>query len=77
MLPKRQSFIWPAIRLWLIIGRRNGRSTDGGKNDAAHVRDLGAFFYARGAVEMACMYDASHKDFFMTPSSVTFVPSVE
>lgn len=48
-----------------------------GKNDAAHVRDLGAFFYAKGAVEMAFTNDASLKDFFKTPSSVTFVPSVE
>ena len=89
----RQSFIWPAIRLWLIIGRRNGLSTAGalymfvkpgeyanypkGKNDAAHVRDLGAFFYAKGAIEMARMHDATLKDFFKSPSSVTFVPSVE
>ena len=48
-----------------------------GKNDAAHVRYLGAFFYAKGAVEMAFTNDASLKDFFKTPSSVTFVPSVE
>lgn len=48
-----------------------------GKNDAAHVRDLGAFFYAKGAVEMACMHDATLKDLFKTPSGVSFVPSVE
>ena len=47
------------------------------KNDAAHVRVFGAFFYAKGAVEMAFTYDASLKDFFKTPSGVTFVPSVE
>ena len=48
-----------------------------GKNDAAHVRDLGAFFYANGAVEMAFTYDASLKDLFKIPSGVSFVPSVE
>ncbi|MCR5750974.1 MAG: glycoside hydrolase family 97 catalytic domain-containing protein [Kiritimatiellae bacterium] len=47
-----------------------------GKRDAAHVRDAGAFFYARGAVEMARSQGVPLTDLFKDPSGVPFVPPV-
>ena len=47
-----------------------------GKRDAAHVRDAGAYFYARGAVEMAREQGLPLADLWKDPSSVPFVPSV-
>ena len=47
-----------------------------GKRDAAHVRDAGAYFYARGAVEMAREQGLPLADLWKDPSSVQFVPSV-
>ena len=48
-----------------------------GKNDAAHVRDLGAFFYAKGAVETARDQGLSLAELFKAPETVAFVPAVE
>ena len=47
-----------------------------GKQDAAHVRNAGAYFYARGAVEMAREQGLPLADLWKDPSSVQFVPSV-
>ncbi len=47
-----------------------------GKNDPAHIRDAGAFFYAKAAVEMANTQKLALAGFFREPSSVPFVPSV-
>ena len=47
-----------------------------GKNDAAHIRDRGAFFYAKVAVEMARKQGLALADLFKSPESVSFVPSV-
>ena len=45
-----------------------------GKNDPAHVRDAGAYFYAKGAVEMARAQGLSLADLLKAPESVPFVP---
>ena len=47
-----------------------------GKNDAAHVCDRGAFFYAKGAVEMAREQGLSLVELLKEPGSVAFVPVV-
>ena len=47
-----------------------------GKNDAAHVRDAGAFFYAKAAVEMARTQGLSLADLLKEPQSVPFVPVI-
>ena len=47
-----------------------------GKQDAAHVRDAGAYFYARAAVEMAREQKLPLADLWKDPASVQFVPSV-
>ena len=47
-----------------------------GKNDPAHIRDAGAYFYAKGAVEMARAQNLTLADLFKNSSSVPFVPSV-
>ena len=47
-----------------------------GKRDAAHIRDKGAFFYAKGAVEMAHSQNLSIAGLWKDPASVRFVPSV-
>lgn len=48
-----------------------------GKQDAAHIRDGGAFFYAKGAVEMARAQGLSIADLWKDPADVAFVPSVQ
>ena len=48
-----------------------------GKNDAAHVCDRGAFFYAKGAVETASDQGLSLAELFKAPETVAFVPAVE
>ena len=47
-----------------------------GKQDAAHIRDAGAFFYAKGAVEMARAQGLSLADLLKDPAIVPFVPVV-
>ena len=47
-----------------------------GKNDPAHIRDAGAFFYAKGAVEMARAQGLSLADLLKDPAVVPFVPVV-
>lgn len=44
-----------------------------GKQDAAHIRDEGAFFYAKGAVEMARSQGLSLAELFKGTESVPFV----
>ena len=46
-----------------------------GKQDAAHVRDSGAYFYAKAAVEMARRQGLSLADLWKSPDAVQFVPS--
>ena len=47
-----------------------------GKQDAAHVRDSGAYFYAKAAVEMARRQGLPLADFWKDPANVPFIPSV-
>ena len=47
-----------------------------GKDDHAHIRDKGAFFYARGTVEIARKQHLPLADLWKDPVSVQFVPVV-
>ena len=48
-----------------------------GKNDPAHIRDAGAFFYAKGAVEMACAKNLTLAAMFKDPSTVDGIGRLE
>ena len=65
-----------AKALYMFVRPGEYANYPGGKNDPAHIRDEGAFFYAKGAVEMACAQNLTLADLFKNPSSVPFVPSV-
>ena len=47
-----------------------------GKTDPAHIRDAGAYFYAKGAVEMARAQGLSLANLLKAPEGVPFVPVV-
>ena len=65
-----------AKALYMIVRPGEYANYPDGKNDPAHIRDAGAHFYAKGAVEMARAQNVSLADLFKDPSSVSFVPSV-
>ena len=65
-----------AKALYMIVRPGEYANYPDGKTDPAHIRDEGAFFYAKGAVEMARAQNLMLADMFKDPSSVPFVPSV-
>ena len=65
-----------AKALYMVVAPGEYANYPDGKNDPAHIRDTGAFFYAKGAVEMARAQNLMLADMFKDPSSVPFVPSV-
>ena len=65
-----------AKSLYMVVKPGEYANYPEGKNDPAHIRDRGAYFYAKGAVEMACAQGISLANLFKSPESVPFVPSV-
>ena len=65
-----------AKALYMIVRPGEYANYPDGKTDPAHIRDTGAFFYAKGAVEMARAQNLTLAAMFKDPSSVPFVPSV-
>ena len=65
-----------AKSLYMVVAPGEFPNYPDGKNDPAHIRDKGAFFYAKGAVEMARSQGVSLAGLFKSPESVPFVPSV-
>ena len=62
--------------LYMFVKPGEYANYPGGKQDAAHIRDSGAFFYAKGAVEMAYSQSLALAELFANPESVPFVPVV-
>ena len=65
-----------AKSLYMFVSPGEYENYPKGKHDAAHIRDRGAFFYAKAAVEMARSQNLSLAAMFKDPSSVPFVPPV-
>ncbi len=65
-----------AKSLYMVVAPGEFQNFPKGKRDPTHVRDEGAFFYARGAVEMAQSLNLSLAELLKDPSGVPFVPSV-
>ncbi len=65
-----------AKSLYMFVGPGEYPNYPDGKKDAAHIRDSGAFFYAKAAVEMARSQGLAIADLWKDPASVAFVPSV-
>ena len=65
-----------AKALYMVVKPGEYANYPDGKTDPAHIRDTGAFFYAKGAVEMARAQNLTLAELFKDPSSVPFVPSV-
>jgi alpha-glucosidase len=66
-----------AKALYMFIKAGEYANYPKGKNDAAHIRDRGAFFYATAAVEMAKDQGLSLAELFKSPEKVAFVPVVQ
>ena len=64
-----------AKALYMFVKPGDSPNYPNGKNDAAHVRDTGAFFYAKGAVEMARTQKLSIASLWKDPADVGFVPA--
>ncbi len=65
-----------AKSLYMVVKPGEYANYPDGKNDPAHIRDKGAYFYARAAVEMARAQGISLADLWKDPATVPFVPSV-
>ena len=62
-----------AKALYMLVRPGEYANYPDGKNDAAHIRDAGAYFYAKGAVEMARAQGLSLADLLKDPTIVPFV----
>lgn len=65
-----------AKSLYMLVRPGEYANYPDGKQDPAHVRDAGAFFYAKAAVEMARNQGLPLAGLFKDPANVSFVPSV-
>ena len=65
-----------SLALYMFVKPGECANYPDGKQDAAHVRDTGAFFYAKAAAEMARSQNLSIAGLWKDPASVRFVPSV-
>jgi lysophospholipase L1-like esterase len=65
-----------AKALYMVVKPGEFENYPKGKKDPAHVRDAGAFFYAKAAVEMARAQGLSLADMMKDPADVNFTPSV-
>jgi len=65
-----------AKSLYMVVKPGEYPNYPDGKNDPAHVRDRGAFFYAKAAVEMARSQGLAIAGLWKDPADVKFVPSV-
>lgn len=63
-----------AKSLYMFVNPGEYDNYPNGKQDPAHVRDAGAFFYAKAAVEMAREQGLSLACFWSDPETVRFVP---
>lgn len=59
-----------AKRLYMVVKPGEYTNYPDGKTDPAHIRDTGAFFYAKGAVEMAREQNLPLADLLKNPSTV-------
>ena len=66
-----------AKSLYMIVERGEYANYPNGKRDLAHVRDAGAYFYAKAAVEMARAQNLSLAALMKDPAEVPFVPVVD
>jgi len=63
-----------AKSLYMFVKPGESPNYPNGKNDAAHVRDAGAYFYAKAAVEMAREQKLSIANLWKDPKSVPWTP---
>ena len=63
-----------AKALYMFVKPGESPNYPNGKRDAAHVRDAGAFFYAKGAVVMAREQKLSIADLWKDPATVSHLP---
>ena len=68
-LPREEAF-----RLYMRIAPGEYDNCPGGKSDACHTRDTGAYFYARAAVKAAREQNLGICEYFKPQSEVVFVP---
>ena len=59
-----------AKSLYMFVSPGEYANYPNGKQDAAHIRDTGAFFYAKAAVEMARAHNLSLAALFKDPATV-------
>ena len=59
-----------AKALYMVVAPGEYANYPDGKNDPAHIRDAGAYFYAKGAVEMARAQNLSLVDLWRAPADI-------